>query len=310
MAKIETTLLDKENRTPAVIIKKDGIVHLFDCGRVIFPRKHVSKLENIFISHTHIDHMVGFDEVMAMKLYASIKHLNIFGPENISRQIMHRINSYTWNLVGPEALTLDVFEIKEQKIEQTAFSINGNMEGKRVKTYPIEDDIILLHNDYIVRRIELNHGIPSMGYSFEETPGINISKEMIEEREFRPGPWISRIKQAYASNEDVEILVGEDKFRSTELFDMLTETRGAKIVYVTDFLFDDKTRSILPPFAKDADVLYCEASYKNEELELAQRNMHLTEGQAEEIARLSNAKQLVKFHFSDRYDEEDENSNT
>ena len=75
----------------------------------------------------------------------------------------------------------------------------------------------------------------------------------------------------------MEILVGEDTYRSTELFDLLTETRGAKLVYFT---------------------------------ELAIRNMHLTGGQAEEIARLSNARKLVKFHFSDRYDEEDENSNT
>ncbi len=304
MAKIETTLLDNVNRTPAMIIKKDGAVHLFDCGRVDYQPKHISKLENIFISHAHIDHLIGFDEIIAMKLYAAVKHLNIYGPEGIARQVMHRINSFTWNLVGPDALTLDVFEINGQEVAQTTFSINGNMEGKQLKTFSIEDDIILLHKDYTVRRIQLDHGIPSMGYAFEETAGVNISKEMMDARGFSPGPWIKQLKEAFEGRMDVEISVGGQVFRSTELFDLLSENRGTKIVYVTDFLLDEKTRNILPVFARDADVLYCEASYKNEELELAQRNMHLTEGQAEEIARLSNAKQLVKFHFSDRYGEE------
>ena len=304
MSKIETTLLDPGTRTPAMIIRKDGVVHLFDCGRVDYPAKHVSRLENIFISHAHIDHLIGFDEIIAMKLYAAVKHLNIYGPEGIARQVMHRINSFTWNLVGPEALTLDVFEIKDMQITQTKFSINGNLEGTLVKTFPIEDDIILSHKDYTVKRIQLDHGIPSMGYAFEETTGINISKEMMDAREFSPGPWIKQLKQAFERREDVEISVGDKMFRSTELFGLLSQNPGTKIVYVTDFLLDEKTRNILPVFAKDADVLYCEASYKNEELELAKRNMHLTEGQAEEIARLSNAKQLVKFHFSERYGEE------
>ena len=304
MAKIETTLLDPITRNPAMIIKKDGAVHLFDCGRVDYQAKHVSKLENIFISHAHIDHLIGFDEIIAMKLYAAVKHLNIYGPEGITRQVMHRINSFTWNLVKPDALTLDVFEIIGQEVTQTTFSINGNMEGKQVKTFPIENDIILLHKDYAVRRIQLDHGIPSMGYAFEESAAVNISKEMMDARAFSPGPWIKQLKETFEGREDIEINVGGQVFRSTELFDLLSENRGTKIVYVTDFLLDEKTRNILPVFARDADVLYCEASYKNEELELAQRNMHLTEGQAEEIARLSNAKQLVKFHFSDRYGEE------
>ena len=304
MSNVETNLLDRETRNPAVYIKKDGIVHLFDCGRVEYPQKLISKLENIFISHAHIDHLIGFDEILGMKLYAAHKHINVFGPGGITEQIMHKINAYTWNLVEPDAISIDVYEMRDDEIRRTKFSVNGNMAGELVETGTIEDNTVFSGKDYTVKRIILNHGIPSIGYSFEESQKINISREKMEARNLSPGPWINVLKEAFIQRQETEITVGDKVFRTDELTDMLEVNPGTKIVYLTDFLLDDKTRSELSLFAGNADILYCEASYKNEELEIARRNMHLTEGQAEDIAALANVRELIKFHRSERYGEE------
>ena len=90
---------------------------------------------------------------------------------------------------------------------------------------------------------------------------------------------------------------------TSELAYMIETNPGIKIVYVTDFLWDEDTQSRLPEFAKHADILYCEAAYKDEDLALAQKNFHMTDSHAEELGRLAAAKKLVKFHRSERYGE-------
>jgi len=177
------------------------------------------------------------------------------------------------------------------------------MTGELVETVKIKDNTVFSGKDYTIKRVILNHGIPSIGYSFEESQKINISLEKMKARNLSPGPWIKELKEAFVKRLETEITVGDNVFGSDELTDMLEVNPGTKIVYLTDFLLYNKTRSELSLFAGNADILYCEASYKNEELEIARRNMHLTEGQAEEIAGLANVRELVKFHRSERYGE-------
>jgi ribonuclease Z len=72
---------------------------LFDLGdiRALPPRK-ILRLTHIFISHTHIDHFIGFDHLLRLCLGRE-KRLHLFGPPGFIAQVEHRLASYTWNLV-------------------------------------------------------------------------------------------------------------------------------------------------------------------------------------------------------------------
>ena len=309
MSQIETDFIDPAGLTPAVFVKKDGVTFLFDCGRAVYPPKLMLSLKDLFISHAHVDHLIGFDELLVMQLYAPDNHITIFGPEGITHCLMHKINGYTWNLVSPEAIRIDVMELKEDRMTRTCFSVNGNMEGEQMETQPINDGIIVTGDDFVVKRIYLNHDIPSVGYAFQENIKLNVRTDIMKARGFKGGSWIRQLKQAWQTGEHTPIEVQGKAYNTEELTDLIEENMGFKLVYVTDFLWDEPTRQTLPKFAEGADILYCEAAYKDEDLALARKNFHMTDSHAEELGRLSNTKKLIKFHRSERYQNQTESNN-
>ena len=68
---------------------------LFDCGDLhqLGPRDAL-KITTVFISHAHIDHMVGFDHLLRTFLYHD-RTLTVYGPAGIARQISGRLSGYT-----------------------------------------------------------------------------------------------------------------------------------------------------------------------------------------------------------------------
>jgi ribonuclease Z len=69
--------------------------------------------------------------------------------------------------------------------------------------------------------------------------------------------------------------------------------------YCSDTVFD----SSIVVYIKNADLLYHESTFLNDQLERAKKTFHSTAGQAAEIAQLSGARQLLLGHFSARYRE-------
>ena len=55
------------------------------------------------------------------------------------------------------------------------------------------------------------------------------------------------------------------------------------------------------PLIKDVDLLYHEATFLEKNSELARKTKHSTAKQAAQIAKMSNVKQLMLGHFSNRY---------
>src|SRR4029450_10188327 len=73
---------------------------LFDLGdiSVLSPRS-VQRLEHVFVSHTHVDHFVGFDYLLRL-LVGREKTLHIYGPAGFIDHVHHKLRGYLWNLVG------------------------------------------------------------------------------------------------------------------------------------------------------------------------------------------------------------------
>ena len=74
--------------------------------------------------------------------------------------------------------------------------------------------------------------------------------------------------------------------------------------YLTDFYVDEKGISSLAHVLKGCDVMVCESHYAHAENHLAKKNFHMTAQNAAILAREAEAKKLILFHFSDRYDKE------
>ena len=73
---------------------------MFDLGdlRSLSPRD-LLKTSHIFVTHTHMDHFIGFDEVLRIFLGRD-KDLYLFGPADFFQRVEGRLAGYTWNLVA------------------------------------------------------------------------------------------------------------------------------------------------------------------------------------------------------------------
>ena len=91
-----------------------------------------------------------------------------------------------------------------------------------------------------------------------------------------------------------------------ELRDVLTVTQGQKIGYVTDAADTPANRKAIIDLVQSADLLYIEAAFAEADAALAAERAHLTTRAAGEIAREAGVRRVEPFHFSPRYEGEEE----
>src|SRR5215475_10874883 len=86
---------------------------LFDLGEIAsLPPRRIRRIDQIFVSHAHIDHFVGFDHLLRL-LVGHEKSVQLFGPSGFAERVFHKLHAYCWNLVEtyPRDLVFDVSEL-------------------------------------------------------------------------------------------------------------------------------------------------------------------------------------------------------
>ena len=72
---------------------------LFDLGDIgaLAPRD-ILKISHVFVTHTHMDHFVGFDRLLRLHLGRE-KDLYLYGPRGFRKNVEGKLAGYSWNLV-------------------------------------------------------------------------------------------------------------------------------------------------------------------------------------------------------------------
>src|ERR1051325_6498222 len=77
---------------------------LFDIGDLTpLSARELLRVSHVFVSHTHMDHMAGFDRLFRLCLHRT-EPLVLIGPPMFCDQIEHRIRSFTWNLLDENSV--------------------------------------------------------------------------------------------------------------------------------------------------------------------------------------------------------------
>ena len=252
----------------SVLLRRDGDLFLFDGGegtQVSLKRLNLKwkKINAIFVSHTHADHVTGLPGIMMLSSQVDrTEPLYIYGPPKIAEYI------------ETSRKVLDMY-------------INYPVIVKEIAAPCVVHE----ENDFIVRAFPLKHTKTCVGYTLEEKdrPG-EFNPERAKELNVPCGPLWSKPPHG----EEVEATDGTVVKPS----EVLGKARkGRKFSFVTDTLYMDS----IAQEVKNSDLLICEGMFENALLDQAKEKKHMTAVQAATIARDSNSKKMALIHYSPRY---------
>ncbi|MEI8093179.1 MAG: ribonuclease Z [Spirochaetales bacterium] len=259
----------------SALVRRDGDLFLFDCGegtQVSLKRMNLrwKKINAIFISHTHADHITGLPGMLML-----------------SSQVDRTEPLY---LIGP-AKVKEFFDASRRTLEMF---LNYEIIVQEIRN-PEEPQVVYTGDGYKVRSFPLNHSRVCVGYTLEEDirPGI-FHPEKVKELGVPMGPLWSKLQ----AGESVQTPDG----RTVTSAEVLGGAReGCKFSYVTD-------TAPHPGISREvagSDLLLCEGMFTRDLEASAREKRHLTSTQAGEIAKAAGVREMGLFHYSPRCNEKE-----
>jgi ribonuclease Z len=293
-------------------LRWQGTALQFDLGRLDrFPSAEILKLTHIFVSHTHIDHFVGFDRVIRLFL-ARDAEVALFGPPGIIRNVSGKLAGYTWNLVEGYPFVLTVHEVHPDSMHSVRMRASTGFGVEDLGPAPFAG-VLYDAPRFAVHAGHLDHKIPCLGFALVEHAHLNVRADALERLGVPAGRWLNELKAAIRQQrpDDTPIIArwpveGREQTAQMRLGELrerlIVETPGQRLAYVVDTLFSRANVAKIVALAQRADVFYCESLFLDADREQALKRHHLTARQAGTLARLAGVSRLEVFHFSPRYD--------
>ena len=293
---------------PSVFLRilRDRRALLLDAGDISqLAQGDLIKISDVFVTHMHMDHFIGFDVIIRMLLRRN-SPVSFFGPEGIIERVQGKLGGYTWNIIREYPLVINVHEISEDQVHKVQFSARNRFE-------PVDEGTCnhtgsVLDNElFSVQAVVLEHDVPSLGFSVKEKIHINIDKARLTERGLDVGPWLNTLKEGIRNKKFHETLdTGKGRYRISDLKDIYVITEGQKLSYIMDSSPTESNFHRISEFVAGSDFLYIEAHFIHADVEHARRRNHLTARLSGLIAKKAGVKNLHLLHFSPRYTDKSE----
>ncbi len=288
---------------------------LFDLGDIsALSSRDLLKITHAFVTHTHMDHFIGFDNLLRLCLGRE-KTLFMCGPEGFLENLEGKLAGYTWNLVRhyDNRFEIRAAEIREDRVLHKRYACRRRFAAEHAASAPF-DGVVHAEPALAVSAVVLDHKIPVLAFSLTERFHVNIIKEKVHELGLEIGPWLRDFKAALYDGRAPDSVFtvtapdGESKaWRLGDLADRIALiTPGQKIAYIADAVYSHENAEKMIRLAKDADQLFIEAAFLDAEKDVALEKCHLTARQAGTVAGKAGVKQFTLFHFSPRHMHQEE----
>jgi ribonuclease Z len=256
------------------VVLHDEHRFLIDCGegtqrQILKSGLGFKRLNKVLITHGHLDHILGLGGLLStFTRWEAIEELDIYG----GQWALERIRDLLFGVV-----------------------LRGARPPMAINLRPVQPGIVFQGEDFEVSAFPVWHrGADSFGYLFQERERRPFLPELAEALQIPPGPW----RRDLVNGQLVTLPDG----RTIQPDQVLGPARpGTRLVHVGD---TGRTDDLLQ-VCQGADALIIEATYLEEEAEMARDFAHLTARQAAELAIRAGVQQLILTHISRRYRERD-----
>ncbi|TNJ68150.1 ribonuclease Z [Paenibacillus hemerocallicola] len=264
----------KERNVTAVALTlydERGTMWLFDCGegtqhQILRSPLKASRLEFIFITHLHGDHVYGLPGLLTSRSnQGGTTPLTLFGPPGLEA-MLEPVLRYSQAHLSYELLYREVGE-----------------------------GVVFQDDRFEIQCSKLDHRIDSYGYRIVEKdkPG-KLDAAKLHTQGIPPGPLFGKIKRGETVALPDGTVIDGKSFIGPPV-------PGKKIV----ILGDTRKCEAAVSLSSDADVLVHEATFDSSLDELAQMYYHSTAKDAAQTAKRAGAKSLILTHISSRYQEDE-----
>ena len=259
---------------PSLVVIRDGQRFMVDCGegtqrQLLTSGIGLKRLNKILITHSHLDHILGLAGLIStMVRWETMEELHIYA--------------------GADAI---------ERIKDLLFSVvlRGSKSPAPIVLHKLTPGLIFEEKDLSVYCFPVTHrGTDSFGFRFEEKGKRPFLPEKAAELKIPEGPW----RKDLVNGVSVTLPDG----RLIEAESVLGDYRpGTTLVTVGD----TGNAMELLPYVQGADALSIEATYIEEEADMAKLYSHLTAKMAAELASAAGVQKLILTHLSRRYREKD-----
>lgn len=252
------------------MLNERNAIWLFDCGeatqhQILRSQIKLSKLEKIFITHMHGDHIFGLPGLLSSRSFqGGDSDLTIYGPVGIQAYV------------------------------ETSLKLSGTRLTYKIIFKELEPGLIFEDEMFTVTADELDHGMLSYGYRIVEKDKQGaLDAARLKADGVEPGPIFQKLKNG-------EVVTLPDG-REIDGENYIGEPQKGKIISIFG---DTRETASEYALAENADVLIHEATFEGDKGKMAAEYMHSTTIQAAELAKKAGVKKLILTHISSRYDRE------